>query len=174
MEFFVFIPLVKRLLTRKYYASGIATYRFNSFCKRILYIGGEGDFLLHFTSRINSPQNFRVLDGTQASTVYLSLATSGVCYYQAINGIEIGAGTIWANNCSFISANHSYKDLSTHEKSGKISIGENVWIGSNCVVLPGVRIGSNSIVRGALLLQNLLKRIQSRKAILQERWRKDV
>lgn len=28
----------------------------------------------------------------------------------------------------------------------KISIGENVWIGANCVILKGVKIGHNAVV----------------------------
>lgn len=143
---FLFLPFIKRLLYRNYYATGIGTYIVNSFFKKILGIARNGDFLLHFTSRVNSPKNIIVLESNNSSTVYLSLATSGGCYYQAINGIEFGGGTIWANNCSFISANHSFKDLKKHNKSSKIIIGENVWIGSQCVILPGIQIGDNSII----------------------------
>ena len=146
LKLFVFIPFVERLYNRKYYATGLGTYLINSFFKQIMGLGRRGDFLLHFTSRINSTKNLIISNHQKSSTVYLSLATSGGCYYQAINGIEIGGGTIWANNCSFISANHSFKDLKKHDKKSGIIIGENVWIGSNCVILPGVQIGSNSII----------------------------
>ena len=134
------------MYSRKYYAAGLGTYLINSFFKRILGIARDGDFLMHFTSRINSPQNLKISNHQKSSTVYLSLSTSAGCYYQAINGIEMGGGTIWANNCSFISANHSFQNLKKHEKEGGIIIGENVWIGSNCVILPGVQIESNSII----------------------------
>jgi len=102
LKLFVFIPFIKRLYYRKYYGTGLGTYLINSFFKRIMGFGRGGDFLLHFTSRINSPKNLKILNHKNSSTVYLSLATSGGCYYQAINGIEFGGGTIWANNCSFI------------------------------------------------------------------------
>jgi len=141
-----FIPFINRLYNRKYYATGIGIYLINSFYKRILGINRQGDFLLNFTSRANSPKKIIILKDTDSSTVYLSLATSGGCYYQAINGIEFGEGTIWSNNCSFISANHSFVDLKKHEKVSKIKIGKNVWLGSNCVVLPEVIIGNNSII----------------------------
>ena len=29
---------------------------------------------------------------------------------------------------------------------GPIVIGDNVWIGANCVILPGVKIGSNVVI----------------------------
>lgn len=158
LRIFIFIPFIKRLYYRKYYATGLGTYLINSFFKRIMGFGRRGDFLLHFTSRINSPKNLRISHHQKSSTVYLSLATSGGCYYQAINGIEIGGGTIWANNCSFISANHSFKDLKKHENESEIIIGENVWIGSNCVILPGVQIGSNSIIgAGSVVTKTIFK-----------------
>ncbi len=156
LSFFRFIPFINRMIKRKYYATGMGTYLVNSFFKTILGIGRDADYLLHFTSRVNSPKNLIIKQGVNDSSVYLSLATSGGCYYQAINGIEIGAGTIWSYNCSFISSNHSYSDLKKHIKVDKISIGENVWLGSNCVVLPSVKIGDYSIIgAGSVVTKNI-------------------
>ncbi len=144
IKIFYFIPLVRKTVQRKYYATGAGTYIVNIFFKYILRIG-RGDFLIHFTSRVNSPQNISIL-GDNKAVVYRSFATSGGCYYQAINGIEIGEGTIWSYNCCFVSANHSKNDYKKHEKMPPIKIGKNVWIGANCVILPGVEIGDNTII----------------------------
>jgi len=155
ISYFVFIPFINRFILRKYYATGLGTYIVNSVFKRILRISSKGDFLLHFTSRVNSPGSVIVKNGKDSSTVYLSLATSISCYYQGVNGIEFGEGTIWANGCSFISANHSFKDLTTHISAPKISIGKYVWIGSNSSILPGVVIGDNTIVgAGSVVLKS--------------------
>ncbi|WP_379953135.1 acyltransferase [Dokdonia sp. R78006] len=155
LKLFCFIPFIKRLIDRKYYATGFGTYLLNSFCKVILRINSPSPFLLHFTSRVNNAKSIIIL-GEDKQSVYLSLATSGGCYYQAINGIEIGEGTIWAYNCSFISANHSNEDLTKHKKSDPIKIGKNVWIGSNCVVLPGIQIGNSTIIgAGAVVTKNI-------------------
>ena len=154
LSFFKFIPFVKRLMERRYYATGFGTYILNSFCKVILRIN-VGDFLFHFTSRATHINNI-IIKGDHKQSVYLSFATSGGCYYQAINGIEIGEGTIWAYNCSFISANHSFSDLKHHDKVAPICIGKNVWLGSNVVVLPSVTIGSNCIVgAGAVVSKSI-------------------
>ncbi len=156
LQILSFIPFIKRLNNRRYYATGFGTYLINSFFKKILGINRKGNYLLHFTSRVNSPKKLIVEKGVNNSTVYLSLATSGGCYYQAINGIEIGEGTIWSYNCSFISSNHSYADLSMHLKSKGIKIGKNVWLGSNCVVLPSVSIGDFAIVgAGSVVTKNI-------------------
>ncbi len=156
VQLFSFIPFVKRLTKRKYYATGFGTYFVNSFFKRVLRINNKGDFLLHFTSRVNSPEKLIINKGQSDNTVYLSLATSGGCYYQAINGIEIGEGTIWSYNCSFISSNHNYSDLKKHKRVNKISIGKNVWLGSNCIVLPSVSIGDFVIIgAGSIVTKNI-------------------
>lgn len=146
LKFLSFLPIIGDIYRRKYYATGLGILIVNCIFKFILRINVGGEFLTHFTSRINSPKNFKIKEGEESSSVYLSMASSGGCYYQAINGIEIGSGTIWANNCSFISANHSYKNLKNHIKSKGILIGEKVWIGANCVILPEVSIGHNTII----------------------------
>ena len=125
------------MLNRKYYATGFGTYVLNSISKRLFRIN-TGDFLCHFTSRVTNPKNIK-LKGEKLQSVYLSFATSGGCYYQGLNGIEISEGTIWSYNCCFVSANHSFKDLEQHEPSDPIII-------ANCVVLPSVNIGDYSII----------------------------
>jgi len=152
---FFFIPFIKRAYVRKYYATGIGTYIVNSFFKRVLLIN-RGDILLHFTSRVNCSKKIKIDGKNKKSTVYLSFASSGGCYYQALNGIEIGEGTLWSYNCSFISSNHDPKNYSVHKKSGPIVIGKNVWIGANCVILPNVNIGDNVIIgAGSIVNKNV-------------------
>lgn len=153
---FLFIPFIKRAYIRKYYATGLGTYIVNSFFKVILGIN-KGNFLFHFTSRVNQSNNIKI-NGKNKENVYLSFASSGGCYYQAINGIEIGEGTLWSCNCSFISANHSEGNLKEHIKVNPIKVGKNVWIGANCVILPGVEIGDNAIVgAGSVVTKNVIE-----------------
>jgi hypothetical protein len=153
LNFFTFIPFINRLVFRKYYATGLGTYFVNSLFK-IFFGINKGDFLIHFTSRVHTVKKLK-LEGINLSSVYLSFATSGSCYYQAINGITIGEGTIWSYNCSFISSNHDFKDLKIHIKSEPIVIGKNVWIGANCVILPSVKLGDNVIVgAGSVVTKN--------------------
>ncbi len=153
LKLFYFIPFIRRFIERKYYATGFGTYLVNSIFKRILFIN-KGDFLTHFTSRVNSAEKIK-FNGTDLTSLYLSFATSGGCYYQALNGIEFGEGTIWAYNCSFISSNHDFSEMKSHTKSKPIEIGKNVWIGAGCVILPGVSIGDNVVVgAGAIVTKS--------------------
>ncbi len=52
-------------------------------------------------------------------------------------------------DCSFITVNHSPDPLlrkEAYQIYEDISIGSNVWFGANTTVLPGVKIGDNSII----------------------------
>lgn len=73
----------------------------------------------------------------------------GSCIH-AFQYIEIGKNCLIAANCQIIDSNgHA---ISIHErkkdqgKSNPVIIGENVWLGTGCIILPGVKIGNNSII----------------------------
>lgn len=69
------------------------------------------------------------------------------CYFQNFNGkIFICKNVFIAPNVGLITANHDLNDLSKHLKGKNIVIGSNSWIGMNSVLLPGVRLGPNTIV----------------------------
>jgi acetyltransferase-like isoleucine patch superfamily enzyme len=53
---------------------------------------------------------------------------------------------MFASGVKIISANHDFKQRENHIKDKPVIIEENVWIGANAVILPGVKIGKNSIV----------------------------
>jgi acetyltransferase-like isoleucine patch superfamily enzyme len=74
------------------------------------------------------------------------------------NGISIGNDSMIGSNVVFAPTNHEFKDLSTlirnqgfSPSKGGIIIGDDVWIGSGCVILDGTEIGSGSVI-GAMSL----------------------
>lgn len=76
--------------------------------------------------------------------------------------IFIGENTLIAQNVSLIAANHMllsnlpYRDLNWSEDKVGIFIEENVWIGAGSTVLPGTRIGKNSVIgAGSVLTKNI-------------------
>ena len=93
----------------------------------------------HFTSRVLYPS--RITTGPRSFPGW-----SQGCYIQARNGIHIGANLRLGPNCGLVSANHSVEDYDEWLPGEPIRIGDNVWIGMNTVVLPGVTIGSNVTV----------------------------
>lgn len=65
--------------------------------------------------------------------------------------ITVGAHTLLGPNVTIITANHGFDareklvvDQPQHERD--VRIGEDVWIGANAVILPGVTIGNGAVV----------------------------
>ena len=71
---------------------------------------------------------------------------SGSCYIQGRNGITLGNNVRLGPGVGLISANHDIDDYDRWIKTRPIKIGNNVWIGMNTVVMPGVEIGDNVVV----------------------------
>lgn len=71
------------------------------------------------------------------------------CYMQGVYGLEIG------DNVSFAPGVKIFSDSGPNSgpllraypiKKGKIIIGDGAWICANAVILPGVKIGKNSVI----------------------------
>lgn len=76
----------------------------------------------------------------------------GSCIH-AYDEISIGANCLIAANCQIIDSNGhelSFDNVSnrinTIGKPKPIKICDNVWIGANCIILPGVTIGEGAII----------------------------
>jgi acetyltransferase-like isoleucine patch superfamily enzyme len=73
------------------------------------------------------------------------------CHIVAIYGIRIGKRCSFGEYVSIRDQNHTFKawidDDSTELYRGKsITIGNNVWVGRGCIILPGVTIGDYSVI----------------------------
>ena len=65
------------------------------------------------------------------------------------NKVKFGDNVFIGPNCSFYTAYHPLDYESRNqglEYAKPIEIGNNVWFGGNVVVLPGVKIGNNSVI----------------------------
>jgi len=107
--------------------------------QKIFRTNGRVGWPVHFTSRILHRKNIEVGNRTTPGV------NSG-CYIQGKNGIRIGHNCRMGPNVGLISANHDPNDYDRWIPSTPITIGDNVWIGMNSVVLPGVKIGDNVII----------------------------
>jgi acetyltransferase-like isoleucine patch superfamily enzyme len=94
---------------------------------------------VHFTSIVHGSKNITIGEGTAPGR-------SAGAYIQAINGIKMGTNIYMAPSVKIISANHKRNNLAEHEVSSSIEIGDNCWLGVNCIILPGVSLGANTIV----------------------------
>ena len=143
------IPLVIRILNkinflffwvRLFYPKmkGIKNYYlfFFFFPQKILRINGSAKWPVHFTSKVLYSKNIKTGNASAPGL-------SPNCYIQGRNGIVIGHNVRLGPGVGLISANHDIDDFDKWVYSEPIEIGNNVWIGMNSIVMPGIKIGNN-------------------------------
>lgn len=70
----------------------------------------------------------------------------------AMHGISIGDHTMLANGCFIGDSSHRFDDPEMpitwqgFTSKGPVEIGDNCWLGANCVVTSGVSIGRRSVI----------------------------
>lgn len=69
------------------------------------------------------------------------------CRFQDQGGIEIGDGALIGHNTTIATLNHDFSPKNrANITPSPVKIGKNVWIGSDCTILPGVEIGDGAII----------------------------
>lgn len=106
------------------------------FPQKILRINGSVPWPVHFTSRVLYHKNIQA--GNR-----IDLGMNAGCYIQARNGIIVGNNTRIGPGVGILSINHHINDYDRWDTAEPIEIGDNVWVGMNAVILPGVKIGDN-------------------------------
>lgn len=79
------------------------------------------------------------------------------CHFQDQGGISIGDSTLIGHNVVLATVNHAIEpQLKRKNSYAPITVGKNVWIGSNVVVLQGVTIGDWAVVAaGAVVTKDV-------------------
>jgi acetyltransferase-like isoleucine patch superfamily enzyme len=104
---------------------------------------GKGTIISSFTK-------FKASDGEVVLGAKCGFG-SGCFVTAGVGGLILGDNVIVGPNVSIIADNYGYEKLDVPleqqtSTSKGIRIGNNVWIGANCVILDGTHIGDNSIV----------------------------
>lgn len=103
---------------------------------------------------ITSPQNLHIGDNVWIGENF---------FVKGGGKVTIGSGCIISRNVEIWSSNHNYNSIDLeaipYDKrmiSKPVTIGENVWIGSRVIILPGVTIGEGVVVgAGAVVTSNV-------------------
>ncbi len=79
------------------------------------------------------------------------------CRFQDWGGIQIGDGALIGHNVVIATINHGLTPEKRHDNiPAPVTIGKNVWIGSNAAILPGVTIGDNAVIAaGAVVTKDV-------------------
>lgn len=112
---------------------------------------------------IDSFVKIKPVGGVGDLTIGPNCVINSGCVLYTGNGINIGAGVAIAANCTLAPANHEYRshnkpirDQGFQPSKGGIIVEDDVWLGSNCVLLDGAVlrqgcvIGAGAIVRGEI------------------------
>ncbi len=107
--------------------------------QKLFRINGSVPWPVHFTSRVFYYKNISI--GNRSAP-----GINAGCYIQGRNGIQIGHNFRMGPGVGLISANHNIDDYDQWVETLPITIGNNVWIGMNAVILPSVKIGDNVVI----------------------------
>ncbi len=81
------------------------------------------------------------------------------CVILDVAKVEIGDNVFFAPNVAVYAAGHPVHPIarnSLYEYGMPVKIGNNVWIGGNTVILPGVTIGDNTVIgAGSVVTKNI-------------------
>jgi acetyltransferase-like isoleucine patch superfamily enzyme len=133
---------------------GFGKLLLNFLCQRVLRINSQVKASVSFTSTFIGNKLFFY---ERDINTLVSFASSGSLYIQALNGVYLGKNVLIASGVKIVSANHSLDKDRSSIPCAPIKIGDNVWIGANAIILPGVSIGSNcTIGAGSVVSKSFL------------------
>lgn len=80
-------------------------------------------------------------------TIGKKVFINACCRFQDQGGIAIGDGSLIGHNTTIATLNHDFDPQRRGNITPKpVKIGKNVWIGSDCTILPNVQIGDGAII----------------------------
>ena len=92
-------------------------------------------------------------------TVGKNVFINACCHFQDHGGVSLGDGCQIGHNVVFATLNHGLapEDRQTTYPA-PITLGKNVWVGSNSTILQGVTIGDNAVIAaGAVVTKDVPK-----------------
>jgi len=99
--------------------------------------------------------------GERGIMVHENVGINARSFLDGNGGLEIGPNTLLSPGVQCISGNHVFDDPETPIRYqgtayGKVTIGEDCWLGTNVVVLPGVTIGRGAVIgAGAVVTRDV-------------------
>jgi maltose O-acetyltransferase len=99
-----------------------------------------------------------VINGADKLSVGNNVSINAFVHIWAQGGVSIGDSTLIASHVAITSLTHDKNsaDFAASLITRPVTIGRNVWIGTNAVVLPGVSIGDGAIIAaGAVVTRDV-------------------
>ncbi len=91
-----------------------------------------------------------------------SVLATGVNVRAAGGTIQIGEGSVLSQHTVAVAANHqitgqaAYLHSKWDETRTGVTVGKNVWVGANCVLLPGTMIGDDAVIAAGSVVRGTI------------------
>ncbi|MHB8869625.1 MAG: DapH/DapD/GlmU-related protein [Thermoleophilia bacterium] len=110
--------------------------------QKVLRINSHVPWPISASCRIDEPKGIQFHEDDLQNFMHFG------CYFSNARGgiITLGKGTLIAPNVGIITTNHCTTDPTQHTQPRNVTIGKSCWLGMNCVILPGVTLGDNTVV----------------------------
>ena len=99
----------------------------------------ERQVVIHYKTEIRAPYRLVIGKGS---------IIGDNAILDARNDLRIGKNVNISSNVSIYTEQHDYRDpmfLCTNKENKAVEINDRVWIGSNVIILPGVKIGEGAV-----------------------------
>jgi acetyltransferase-like isoleucine patch superfamily enzyme len=130
------------------------------FVGQYCYLDGQTSFL-RLGDDVHLARSCTLRAGERGITIYDGAGINTRTYVDGNGGVEVGRNALLSPGVQVISGNHVFDrtDVPIRNQGtayGKVTIGEDCWLGTNVIVLPGVTIGRGSVVgAGAVVTGDL-------------------
>ncbi|MFT5723542.1 MAG: acetyltransferase-like isoleucine patch superfamily enzyme [Bacteroidia bacterium] len=135
------------------------------FFQKILRINGSVPWPVDFRSQII---NWKLIEKSKSSYPGGSMG----CYINASGGLKIGKNVIIGPNTIIATTNHSKSDHTKTSALKGVTIGDRVWIGANCSIVPGanigndVTVGAGCYIKTTVLASSIVRRVEGAQEIV--------
>ena len=110
----------------------------------------KGDGALHIGPGAEIRQGTILEFGSGILKIGRNSVIGYMSFMQITGEIDIGAGTLIGPHCDIIASKHTVipgkNTVELPLQRGKVTIGDNIWIGAHCTINCGVTIGDSSII----------------------------
>lgn len=148
------LGILKILLYRSIYPKRI---KFNSIPKMNnnfkIAIKKKSKLLIGKNFRTRNNVSFRVYDTGELKIGKNCFFNDG-CSVNCQKNIKIGDNVIFGQNVMIFDHDHDYKNNMKDFVRKDVKIGNNVWIGANCIILKGVNIGNNVVIAAGSIINH--------------------
>lgn len=119
------------------------------FVQKILGINRFAKWPVHWSSKVGAAS--KISWGNRCPGLSMG------CHIDGRNGIQFGQNVWVGPRVSIISMNHNPNNYHEYIKCNPIIIGDNCWLAANSVILPGVELGSHTVIASGAVVTKSFK-----------------